>query len=312
MPLHASAHLHGGSAFRTSTELNSSVAPESGSGPPHPADSATGRDTLTFTLDPIWLAWRVLLVCVVLEILFVFLDYHVNYGRYTEIGAIRRLFNIAREDGLASWFGTAQTMLSALTLWGIYLVVRQRDAVSWTRFGWLGLALFFSYMAVDDGAQIHERMGTVFQVMRERSDPTAVPFFPSYAWQVVFAPAFALIGIAALVFLWRELPLLAQRLAVLAALGCLAVAVGLDFFEGLEPDHPLNAYAYFGDSVAINDWALRRFNREAYQVLDHFSRSVEESLEMLANSVFWATFLSYFLFAARELRVRFATNSSVR
>ena len=55
--------------------------------------------------------------CIAAEILFVFLDYHVNYGRLTEIGAIRRLFNIAREDSLASWFGTTQSLLIGLTLW---------------------------------------------------------------------------------------------------------------------------------------------------------------------------------------------------
>ncbi len=75
--------------------------------------------TVQVTLVPTRLALRVFACILLLEIAFVLLDYHVNYGRLTEIGAIRRLTNIAREDGLASWFGTTQTLLVALTAWGI-------------------------------------------------------------------------------------------------------------------------------------------------------------------------------------------------
>ena len=52
--------------------------------------------------------------CLAAEIAFVFLDYHVNFGRLTDIGPLRRLTNIAREDSLASWFGTTQTLLPTL------------------------------------------------------------------------------------------------------------------------------------------------------------------------------------------------------
>jgi hypothetical protein len=57
----------------------------------------------------------VFLTCVAIELLLVWLDYSVNYGRWTRIGAVRRLVNIPREDGLAGWFQPVQTLLVAGT-----------------------------------------------------------------------------------------------------------------------------------------------------------------------------------------------------
>ena len=50
-------------------------------------------------------------------------------------------------------------------------------------------------------------------------------------------------GLFLLVFLWRELKPRHAGVLVLAALSCFAFAVGLDFIEGLDRDHPLNVYA---------------------------------------------------------------------
>src|SRR3972149_11720348 len=92
------------------------------------------------------LASRVLLLCLATELTFVVLDYHINYGRLIDVGAMRRLLNIAREDGLASWFASTQTLLVGLTLLATFAVDRSR--------GYLILALGFLYMAVDDGAPL--------------------------------------------------------------------------------------------------------------------------------------------------------------
>lgn len=116
---------------------------------------------------PIILSYRprhvitgLLLMCVVLELAFVVLDYQVNYSRGSETSQIRRMLNITREDSLASWFGITQTFMVALTLWATWLVVRRAlpRPAGWRRLGWLALALFFTYMAIDDGAEVHERL----------------------------------------------------------------------------------------------------------------------------------------------------------
>ncbi len=259
---------------------------------------------LTFSSNRIW---RVTLIaCLALEIAFVLLDYHVNYGRLTEIGALRRMTNIAREDGLASWFGATQTLLVGLTAWVIVLVVRAQQAAPWRLAGWTLAALLFTYMAVDDGAQLHERFGTAVRVLSEDANPAVLAFFPSYTWQVVFGPVFAALGLAMAVFLWRELSDRVSLALVGTAFCCFAVAVGLDFFEGLDEDHPWNAYAVLTARFDLDTWASARFGRSGYQALDHFARSCEEFLEMVGMTLFWVAFLRSLVAAAPEIRVRWA------
>lgn len=48
-------------------------------------------------------AIKILFVSMVaFEVFLVLLDVFVNYGKFTDIGALRRLCNIAREDGYAT------------------------------------------------------------------------------------------------------------------------------------------------------------------------------------------------------------------
>jgi len=235
-------------------------------------------------------------LCVGAELAFVFLDYHVNFGRLTDIGMLRRFTNIANEGSLASCFGTTQTLLVAFTLWLIYVGARQREVAPWRRRGWLILALFFSFMAVDDGTQLHETVGAVVESLGD------LPF-PSYAWQFVFLPIFIALGLFTLVFLWRVLPLRSARLLVLAALCCFGIAVGLDFVEGLDPDHPWNFATGLSETIEFGDYTEYRFRENAYDTLRHFAKSLEEFLEMLANTILWYVFLGYLPVAMGSLHI---------
>ena len=228
-------------------------------------------------------------------------DYHLSYGALVDVGALRRLFNLAREDGLASWLQSTQTLLAGSTLWIVYGLVRSQSASKWVQRGWLVLAAFFTYMAVDDGAQIHERLAsTLDAVAGER----AVSFFPSYTWQIVFLPVFITLGLFVLAFLWRELPSVRERAWLVGALGCLGFAVGLDFLEGLDVGDSLNVYAHIARTdEGLRVWSFSRFGSSAYDSLRHFSRAVEESLEMLAIATFWSLFIGHLAKVAADVRV---------
>ena len=118
---------------------------------------------------------RVFLFCLVVELLLVVLDAFINYGRFIDIGPIRRLFNITREDGLATWFMVIQTFLAGLVLWLIALVQRNRSVSRGNQLSWGFLSGFFIYMSADDAAEIHERLGSTFKALlktnqRETSD----------------------------------------------------------------------------------------------------------------------------------------------
>ena len=258
----------------------------------HTGGSDIGRVNRV-SIDPVRLARRVFLYCVTAEIVFVLLDYHVNYGRLVDVGAIRRMTNIAREDSLASWFGTTQTLFVALTAWVLFLLSRAGHVAAWRQVGWAVVAAMFTYMAVDDGAQLHERFGTLASVWSETRGPSAFGAFPSFTWQVLFVPVFGIFGLALAFFLWKELRSRAAFALVLSALACLVVAVALDFVEGLEVDHPLNVYTWVVSQVDVADFAAARFQRNAYDAVEHFSRSLEEFLEMLASTLLWVTFLRH-------------------
>jgi hypothetical protein len=192
--------------------------------------------------------------------------------------------NIAREDGLASWFASTQTLLVGLTFLAIYALDRAR--------GYLILAAGFAYLAVDDGAQLHERFSSTFDALTERS--TLVASFPSYTWHVLFLPPFAALGLYLLLFLWKRLGTEGARVLLLGAMACLAGAVGLDFLEGLDADHSKNPY----QSVVhlypcLDDWSERRFGAPADESLRHFSKSLEETLEMVAMSLLWFVLLGH-------------------
>ena len=241
----------------------------------------------TFTVDAGRLLWVVFLFFLVFEVGLVYLDLTINWLRWSESGPIRRLFNITREDGLASWFAVTQTVLVALTLWSGFAITRKQGASALRRIGWLFLALFFTFMAIDDGAMIHERLGSAFQQSH------GVGLFPSYAWQMVIAPFFVVAGILMVLFLWYELPRPIDRWRVTAAVACLAVAVGMDFVEGMDDGYRWLIHAFGWDNGAIK----------------HFSKSIEEFIEMLAMSILLVTFLGHIASTSGAIALRFVSSA---
>ncbi len=255
---------------------------------------------------------NVVIAAVLVEIAVVLLDLVLNYARPDGHGAMRRLFNITREDALASWVATTQTLLIALTLCVITALVRRGSGSKLSKRGWLGVTLFFCYMTVDDGTKLHERVGSALGDVFEGSSDSestwltpVVDSFPSYNWQLFLMPLFVLAGVALLAFLWRELPPDRSRVLLLVALACFAVAVGMDFVEGLEEDHPQNPYTRLVEILELDGPAERWFERDGFDAVVHFSKSIEEFLEMLGNTLLWAAFLRFLIGLSGELRLRF-------
>lgn len=231
------------------------------------------------------LARHVFLFCIAAEMLFFLLDVYVNFYRGSDSAAVRRLFNMTREDGIGSWFMVLQTTLTALVLALIACIEKQR-AAAWSPavIGWSLLALFFLYLSADDSSKIHERMGTLFD---SRGRDSAVgQWFPSYGWQVVMLPLFAAAGTAMVLFLWQQFRDRYSRLILLLAPAVMATAVGIDFVEGLESDHPLNVNTWISETFDYGPKAVR-----------HFAKVVEETLEMLSISLFLMLFIGQ-LFAS--------------
>ena len=237
-------------------------------------------------------------VCVGIEITLVLLDAFVNVEHGSSHGSIRRLFNITREDALPSFFAVTQTVLVSMTLWLIVALMRGRDGVRRVTIGWVVLAIFFTFMAIDDGSKLHERVGSAFKAATQMGESAGAErrgqiwkLYPSYAWQVVFGPLYMALGVFMVVFLWRVLDSFDQRVVVVAALACFVAAVGLDFIEGIDGAH---------EKVA-KQWSARRY------VVRHYSKSLEEFLEMFGTTLLLAVFLNHIARIAPRIEIRFSS-----
>jgi hypothetical protein len=252
------------------------------------------------------LPWLLLAACVGIELGLAVLDIFFNTGARAAVTSVQGLFNVGREDSLASWVGTSQSWLVGVTLALIALVERAAGAAARRTAGWLVLAVSFGYMSADDGASIHERLGTASAELADGSGAGALrgilDRFPSYEWQVVLLPLFGVFGLFVLAFLWRELRSATTRTLMVAGILCFVLAVGLDFIEGLEEDHPWNL---FGRLAAGNVLDGTSRYESGLETAGHLGRVAEEILEMLANSLLWVAVVRHVTGRFQDLRVRF-------
>ena len=268
---------------------------QQGNGPDVPGTTDAGGE-LTFSPSASRLVARVLWTCVACEHLLVLLDAFINYGRLVPLSPVRRLFNIAREDSLATWFASVQTLAVGLTAALLAAAARRTDASRFRRAGWTIVAVFFLFMAADDAAEIHERMGSAFKAAVAPAVEGAagssvgqalLDAYPSYPWQLVVGPLFAAVGVFMLVFFWKAFPGRRARIMLGSAFALYAFALGLDFVEGIDGVHARLAEA----------WGCRTYT------VRHFSKSAEEFLEMLGTTFFLVSFLRRFCETCRSVRV---------
>lgn len=255
-------------------------------------------DTASYTLDPGRTQHLLLCCCVGIEIGLFLADTVFTYFNVTGLEAVRRLFNLTREDSLPALFNIAQLLLLTLTLWLIVITERRRHGRYLV--GWLVIALFYSYLSIDDGSMLHERLGTAFEVTAGDTETgmgsALLDAFPSYPWQILFMPVFAAVGLYMLHFLRGAFADPANFKLFFDGLLLYATAVLLDFIEGLPADHPLNAFSYLRTLFDLTPYTV-----------SHFNKTVEETLEMLGTTVIWLAFLRHFMQQNPVLQVRFGS-----
>lgn len=252
----------------------------------HNADHInSGEAALDF--DSRRILWIISVSCVAIVVLLFFLDYKVNWMEGSSRKTIRKMFDTTAEHGMAGWFAATLTFVVALAAWANVVLVRNIDASVWRRAGWLLIALLFTYLSADDGAAIHEHLGGGLKKTPVIGD--LIGAYPSYSWHIVILPFFVAMGLFMLIFLWKELAHRNEKIGILAAFSCLALAVGQDFIEGT-----INEY----------DWFALTYNLEPYTIL-HFAKSLEESLEMLGMTIFLVVFLSHLMRNFRIITLKF-------
>ena len=147
-------------------------------------------------------------------------------------------------------------------------------------------------MSADDAAEIHERLGSTFKELlktseREASNSLLVQvqnLFPSYEWQLVALPLLAGAGLFMVLFLLTEFRDRKSRAILLSVVSIMAIAVLLDFFEGLDKTNAWNPHKWIRESFTLSNYTVR-----------HFSKSIEEFLEMCAISLLLMLFTAHLI-----------------
>jgi hypothetical protein len=251
------------------------------------------RPEITIHVDR--LARWTLGVCLLLELVLVALDLLFTIGNISGFRGFRLLFDVTAEGGLGNWFSSSQTLVVAfiisLQIWRL----RRQGTSRWRLIGWIVLGLFFAYMAVDDGAAIHERLGTYVERLHEQA-PSAHALFGqlhgalgSYSWQVVLGPLFVAMGLFMLLFLWHELEQRNLRLLLVLGLACLVLAVGLDHVEGTQTGYSRLALLLGLQTPTVT----------------HLCNVLEELAEMFGTSLLLVALLRHLLDTSEPVTLRF-------
>jgi hypothetical protein len=267
---------------------------------------------VTLEVDPTRIARRLALACAIAVVGLAWLDWQIAWGGRNLAGPLRRFCDAAREDGLAAWVATTQAAVIAAVAWACAVLVRRADVSSTRRAAWIAVAVVMTWLALDDGTQLHERLGTMLDdgLRATRRDPQATGAlawlgrYPSYGWQLAVGPPLAAAAVFLLAFLLRELGTPRARRILVAACAAVALAVAMDFIEGLDRDHPWNFYARLAASERLDDWSHRRFDASAFATVLHAGRVLEELIEIAAGTALLALLLRHLVRLAPELRLR--------
>ena len=210
-----------------------------------------------------------------LELGLVLLDFTVNRRAWVESDPVENLFNMAREDSASAWLSSAQALAVAAVLWMLVAHARGVRPARSPLWAWVGVAAFFTYLAIDDGASIHERVGTTFE---EWNGGRLTDRFPSYPWQLVYGPVFAAFGLLTVSTVRTDLERRWQTL-FFAGLTLYVAAVAIDYAEGI-PD-------VFTGSVR------------------HYTKVFEEFIEMFGTTLILVALLGHLMTRAPHLAFRF-------
>lgn len=136
---------------------------------------------------------------------------------HDQLLGIARLFDANEELNVPTWYAAVSLMLASAILATI-------SVAKWTqgdrfRRHWVGLAVIFAYLSMDEGSRIHEMLGAPLRGALQ----TGGIFY--YAWVIPAAGLLVLFGAAYLPFL-RHLPRRTQFLFVLAGVLLAGGALG--------------------------------------------------------------------------------------
>lgn len=212
------------------------------------------------------LSWYLWLVCCGLVVCDTVLTFHDITGYYV----FHRVFDMTREETIPNWYASILLFCMGLTSLLIYVVQRASGVLRPDASPWLFFAGFFTFLSMDDGAKIHERLGSFFRDLTEEGEgifwifQDALETASTWGWQFFVLPVFLFVGFFMLIWGYQHVRNPETHRWVLIGGLCIAAALGLDYVEGL--------VEY--DVVSIKERALSE------DTIAHYQRVLEEFLEM--------------------------------
>lgn len=179
-------------------------------------------------------------------------------------------FDLNREDSIPTFVASMQIFVCSVLLFVIARLVRMNKQPGF--WYWVGLAVMFLYIAVDETVRIHEKLGGP---LRRIYDPAALY---DMVWLVPYVTFVIIIGLIYLKFV-LNLPRKTKLLFILSGLIYLAGAVAFEYISGRQD-------ALYG----IGD-----FGYQAFIVL-------EEGLELMGIVLFLYALLNHIVIAFDGLR----------
>ncbi len=184
------------------------------------------------------------------------------------------VFDLWAESSIPSWYSVS-LLLACAALLGIIAVAKRQVADRYARH-WLGLALIFLALSIDDAADLHGHTSYKLQEMFETGG------FLAYAWVIPAGIACAVVGLAYLRFLGDLPPAIRWRFVIGGVL-FLTGALVMEMIEGRYDTQ-------------------RGVENMPYRIMV----AIEESLEMAGIVVFISALLTYVseLASKVEFRIR--------
>jgi hypothetical protein len=171
------------------------------------------------------------------------------------------LFSVNAEQTIPTWYSVLLLFAASILL--AFIATAKRANQERYVLHWLGLAVVFLYLSMDEGAVIHEIVADSLQTTLNTTG------YLAFAWQIVAVPLLILFGLVYLRFLFH-LPSRTRNLFVLS---------GLVYIGG----------ALVVEAVSANQWYLGGGVTFEYLAI----ATVEELAEMLGVLLFIYTLLSY-------------------
>ncbi|MBE9563389.1 MAG: hypothetical protein IMF12_11070 [Proteobacteria bacterium] len=241
--------------------------------------------------------------CILAQIFLIVCDYIFNYENIFEDKSIRRIWNIARENSIPTWFASMQAQALGITVF-LIATVQSRYISRLKLWTWILIGMFFLWIGIDDMAEIHEKLGGALERMANKDDtewggPIGLLLKnPSFAWHTFIAPFFALCGLLIAIFLWTVFWKLNLTRYLVLGFGCWIIAQGIDFTEGL--DNIDDYYISIKESLDLE----RKYG------VSHTFKVVEEELEMLGTTLLWVGFLHYLANITNGMQIRIKSSDS--